>query len=95
MHKLVLPMLAALTACSTAPAAAPVAPAAGSCLPATLARFAGQPATRELGARMLRETGRTAIRWVRPGMAVTMEYREDRLTVYVDAANRVERASCS
>lgn len=95
MRKLVVAMLAGLSACNTAPAAVPVAPAVGSCLRATLDRFAGQLVTSELGARMLRETGRTAIRWVRPGMAVTMEYREDRLTVYVDAANRVERASCS
>ena len=30
----------------------------------------------------------------RTGMMVTMDFRADRLTVYLDAANRVERASC-
>ena len=28
------------------------------------------------------------------GMMVTMDFRDDRLTVYLDAANRVERANC-
>lgn len=65
------------------------------CSPASLARYTGLAANDALAARMKRETGKTALRWVRPGMAVTMDYREDRLTIYLDAANRVERASCS
>jgi hypothetical protein len=43
---------------------------------------------------MMKQTGATKIRWVAKGMMVTMDYREDRLTVYLDAANRIERASC-
>ena len=75
---------------------APATPASGdACLPESLARYSGQAANEALAARMKRETGKTDLRWVRPGMAVTMDYREDRLTVYLDAANKVERASCS
>jgi hypothetical protein len=43
---------------------------------------------------MMKQTGATKIRWVEKDMMVTMDYREDRLTVYLDAANRIERASC-
>lgn len=59
-----------------------------------LAAFTGQPATTDLGARMLRATGARHLRWVAKGMMVTMDFRADRLTVYLDEANRVERASC-
>ncbi|MDQ3078837.1 MAG: I78 family peptidase inhibitor [Pseudomonadota bacterium] len=88
-----------LAACATTPApvvpivAEPAQPA-GTCLGDSLASFIGQPRSEALGARMLRQTGATKIRWVAKGMMVTMDYRDDRLTVYLDAANRIERASC-
>jgi hypothetical protein len=31
---------------------------------------------------------------VKPGMAVTMDYREDRVTIRVDESNKIESASC-
>ena len=92
-HKFAVVMIAPLAACTSVEPAVPVAPT-DACLPATLGQFTGQPATSELGARMLGLTGKTALRWVQPGMMVTMDFREDRLTVYLDAANKVERASC-
>lgn len=85
---------APLAACTSIQPAAPLAPE-DRCSPATLGQYAGLPATAELGAAMLRANGKTALRWVQPGMAVTMDFREDRLTVYIDAAGRVERVSCS
>ena len=94
MRKMVLLILTPLAACGTAEPVGPVPAPVDACAPATLGQFTGQPATSELGAAMQRATGKTALRWVRPGMAVTMDYREDRLTVYLDAAGRVERASC-
>ena len=93
MRSLALLALVPLGACTSVAPTTPVTPA-DVCLPATLDQFIGQPATTEFGTRMLKLTGKTALRWVRPGMAVTMDYREDRLTVYLDANNRVVRASC-
>ena len=87
---LLTPLAAACT--SMAP---PIAAPDEACSPISLARYTGLSASDALAARMKRETGKTALRWVQPGMAVTMDYREDRLTVYLDAASRVERASCS
>ena len=93
-HKLAVLIIAPLAACTSIQPAVPNGSAVEACLPAALGQFTGQTATSELGARMLRLTGKTALRWVQPGMMVTMDYREDRLTVYLDAANKVERASC-
>lgn len=73
----------------------PAAPAGAPCSAALLDQYVGQPATGELGARMLRENGKTDLRWVQHGMMVTMDYRADRLTVFLDVASRVERAACT
>jgi hypothetical protein len=43
---------------------------------------------------MLAVSGARDLRWVAKGMMVTMDFRDDRLTVQLDAANRIERASC-
>ena len=94
MRNLSLLLLAPLAVACTS-LAPPLATPGDACSPASLARYTGLAANDALVARMKRETGKTALRWVRPGMVVTMEYREDRLTIYLDAANRVERASCS
>ncbi len=93
MRSLFLLVLVPLAAACTS--VAPAEPGNGGCTPDALARYSGQTANDALAERMKRETGRTALRWVQPGMAVTMDYREDRLTVYLDSSNRVERASCS
>ena len=85
-----------LAACATAAAEPPVQGATSGfvCRNADLAAFAGRPATSELGSEMLRATGARTLRWVAKGMMVTMDYREDRLTVWLAADNRVERANC-
>lgn len=86
------------TACATAPAPAdPVAgdPSLPHCNPAVLARFVGQTATSDVGARMLAATGARTIRWVPPGTMVTMDYRFDRLTVRLGDDGRITQASCT
>ena len=54
----------------------------------------GQQATAEIGARALDLTAARTIRWIRPGQAVTMDYREDRLNIALDARNRIEQVTC-
>ena len=85
-----------LTACTVNMADPPVAGETPgfTCRGDALASFVGQPASQDLGARMLAQTGARHLRWVAKGMMVTMDYRADRLTVFLDGANRVERASC-
>ncbi len=89
-----------LTVAPLAACAAAQVPVAGEatghvCKREPLPSFTGQAATQELGAHMLAVTGARVIRWVPKGMMVTMDFREDRLTVYLDGANRVERANCT
>ena len=59
-----------------------------------LADLTGRPASQELGAEALRRSGARTVRWIRPGDAVTMDYRSDRLNISLDAAGRVEGFNC-
>ena len=89
------------TACAPVPPAEPadeqypVHGAIGHTCDANRARsLVGRPATSELGAEALRLSGARTIRWMPPGAVVTMDYREDRLNIELDAQNRVTRFHC-
>jgi len=85
----------ALTSCATAePIPVHGATPGYTCHAIDISQFAGQQATSELGAAMLRASGARTIRWVYPGQAITMEFSAERLTVHLDSAGRVEGASC-
>lgn len=71
------------------------APPGYVCDGSNIQQFVGREASSALAAEMLRVSGARTIRWVQPGMMVTMEFRADRLTVFLDSNNRVERISCS
>lgn len=73
---------------------APPVSGAAECSNAALAQFVGQKIGQELGARMLRTSGARVIRWVAPGMMVTMDFRPDRLTVNYDAQGLVTTINC-
>ena len=66
----------------------------GNCNAAAAQRLVGRAATSDLGAEALRLTAATALRWIPPGAAVTMDYRTDRLNIETDAQNRVTRIRC-
>jgi hypothetical protein len=83
-----------LGACTIAQSKPVDATPAAACRNDALAQFVGQPATQALGARMLTASGARVIRWVPKDSMVTMEFRADRVTAYLDGSNRVERASC-
>lgn len=85
----------ALAACATADPPAIELPAAGTCNPAHLAQFVGRSATADLAAEMVRVSRAREVRWVPHNGVITMDLRQDRLTVWLTADNRVERASCT
>lgn len=87
-------LLLPLAACTSVVPPPVIGAPLGVCRGEALPSFIGQPASQELGARMLAATGARTLRWVARGMMVTMDYSDQRLTVYLDGANRVERASC-
>jgi len=88
-----LPLAACTIATSDATAdSPPMGPA--TCRNEALTQFTGQPASQELGERMLRTSGARTLRWVPKDGVVTMEFSPERVTILLDDSNRVERASC-
>jgi len=83
----------ALAACSTVPAEG-TKPVGGTCKDEGLSTFVGQDATEATGSKLLKQSGANALRWVPKHSMVTMEFRADRVTAYLDANNKIERVSC-
>jgi hypothetical protein len=92
MRKLIVLAPVLLAACSTVPAGAPLL--AGSCSNDGLSAFAGQEATADIGAEIMRKSGAHVLRWIPNGSVVTMEFSADRVTIYLDPNNKIERVSC-
>ncbi len=61
---------------------------------AALNSFVGQPASAELGARMMAASRARNLRWVPHGGVVTMDFSATRLTVQLDPQGRVQSANC-
>lgn len=68
---------------------------AGACTTERLASLVGKQRSEATAAEALRLSGAKTLRWIEPGMAVTMDYREDRLNLHVTAGGTIERAACS
>lgn len=88
-----------VVACGTIAANEPEPPVRGetpghTCRGSGLDSFVGRSATAEVGDELLRQSGARILRWVSKGMMITMEFRTDRLTVWLDATNRIERVNC-
>lgn len=64
------------------------------CRPEALEAFTGKPADEATIKKLVADSGARNARVVKPGMAVTMDFRQDRVTVHVDEQNKIERASC-
>lgn len=67
----------------------------GECNPEAAQHLIGSKATADVGADLLRLTHATALRWVPPRTAVTMDFRADRLTVPYDDDMVITRISCT
>ena len=104
MRRTLLFALVAATGCATAEPIADLVPAekipVRGEVPGYVCRelpdrnFVGQVATSELGARMLAESRAQTLRWVPHGAMITMEFSPSRLTVRLDAQNRILSISC-
>jgi hypothetical protein len=87
----------ALAACASSeapPESTPPPPVAATCNADGVQALLGQTATAEVGGQLLKGSGATALRWVPPRTAVTMDFRSDRLTVSYDDALKIDRISC-
>lgn len=88
----------ALAGCATAVPGSPY-PGGNSadryvCRNTMLEQFVGRPAAAELGNEIIRASGSKTLQWVSAGMMVTMDFRQDRVRIYLDDKNRVSRVSC-
>jgi hypothetical protein len=96
MRKLALLVPALLAACATAPAPTPVEgeTPGHKCDAAGTEQFIGQPATTSTGAAIERATNAAVLRWAPPGAMLTMDFREDRVTVYFGPDKKVTKINC-
>jgi hypothetical protein len=65
-----------------------------NCDAAQVQRYIGIAATAESGRELMGISGAKTLRWVAPGMAVTMDYQPDRLTVAYDDNRKITQISC-
>ena len=91
-------LLLTTVACAPVPPAEEQVPVHGGtgrlCDASRAQSLLGRQATGDLGAEALRLSGAGTLRWIPPGAMVTMDYREDRLNIELDAQNRVTRIRC-
>jgi hypothetical protein len=64
------------------------------CTPQGTERFIGQSGTSQTGAAIKRVTRAAVLRWAPPGYMLTMDYREDRVTVYLGPDKKITKISC-
>lgn len=101
-----LPFCVMLSACASpagsgagAPSPAPVevaepADAGASCNNDVLAGYVGKAPTQALLDEARTRSGARHVRVAQPGMAMTMDFRQDRLTVFVGEDGNIESISC-
>lgn len=96
MHKVALLAPALLAACSTAPAQVPVhgVTPGHKCDTAGTEQFIGKTGTSATGAAIMRVSHAAVLRWAPPGVMLTMDYRQDRVTVHLDPDRRITEIKC-
>ena len=65
-----------------------------ACSTERLQRFVGRQGTEDVAAAARTRSGATIVRWLRPGMVTTMEFRADRLTIDLDDSGRITGFRC-
>jgi hypothetical protein len=95
MRKPLLLVPALLAACATTPAPPVQGVTPGhTCDAAGAQSFVGQPGNSETGAAILSATHAAVLRWAPPGYMMTMDFRADRVTVYLGPDYRITKVSC-
>jgi hypothetical protein len=96
MRKLLLFAPALLAACATAPAPTPVhgVTPGRTCNAGGTGSFIGQSGNSETGAAILAATHAAVLRWAPPGYMMTMDFRADRVTVWLGPDYKITKISC-
>lgn len=94
------PMLALLSAaallagCATAKPDAATDAAPAACNADAANSYVGQAGTEATIEAVRKATGATLVRPLKPGQAATMDYRVERVNVFLDAAGNIEKIGC-
>ena len=83
----------ALCACSTVPVVHGVTPG-HVCNADGTAGFIGQTASQESGNAIIQATHAAVLRWAAPGVMLTMDFRQDRVTVRTGPDGRITAINC-
>lgn len=84
---------ATLALAATTAAAPEISAASGICRPDAAAALTGKDRLTDEQARQM--TGATIVRQIRPGQGVTMDYRQERVTIETDPkTGKIVRAFC-
>lgn len=97
--------VAALAALTLAAACTPVPPAGGgapqpqpiptdACKATGMDDLIGKPQSEATAKEALSRSGARTLRWIAPGMAVTLDYRGDRLNIAVDKDGLITGFHC-
>lgn len=96
---LLLALITTSTACTPMPPKARHStpgfpPRLAQCQPDAGQAFLGQVASEDVIAKVMAATGASSVRVIKPGMAVTMDFRDDRLNLDVDADGVIVKVHC-
>lgn len=100
-----VPLIAVLAACASTPPSSsepaavtggnqPARPGTGTCNADAVQWAIGQDNNQANFDRIWKESGAGLIRPISPNQAVTLDFREDRVNIHLDAANKITRISC-
>ena len=97
---LVSALILSLAACAANTPSEPMSaessqPAASSKCDASKAQWAvGQAASQDVVDKIVRDSGSSTSRVLKPGQPMTMDYREDRVNIHTDDKNVVTEVKC-
>jgi len=85
-----------IAACSTAPAQTPVhgETPGHTCTADGTDQFIGQARSDNVGKEIKRVSNAAVLRWAPPNVMLTMDFRADRVTVWLDPANKITKLRC-
>jgi hypothetical protein len=96
MKALIGTMMMISAGCTATPAAEAGIPVhgGGGCNAAPAQKLVGRARSQAAGAEARRLSGAAILRWIPEGTVVTMEYREDRINLHLNARKRIVRINC-
>ncbi|MBV8907906.1 MAG: hypothetical protein JOZ20_02805 [Sphingomonas sp.] len=94
MRRAVVASLLLLAACSTTQTPVHGDTPGHQCKTEGTEQFVGQAGTGETGAAIMHASNAGVLRWAPPGVMLAMDFREDRVTVWLDPAGKITQIRC-